>query len=136
VNTLLRPSADAGSPCVSRRALWFGALGGGFAWLLHLMGAYAISEFGCRGGLNRASWLGVTTVAWLLAALSAATLIVAVISTLVARRCERRLEAARGDTTAPRGEAEVARAGWMASGLFSLVILVESIPIVYYLKHC
>jgi hypothetical protein len=100
------------------------------------MGAYTISEFGCLGRINRASWLGVTVVAWLLVTLSATSLLLALASTFVARRSERRIESLRGDQTARHAEADVARAGWMASGLFSLVIFVESSPIIYYLRHC
>ncbi|MCC7420543.1 MAG: hypothetical protein IT428_09690 [Planctomycetaceae bacterium] len=136
MSTLVKPSLDLGLPRVSRGTLWFGTLGGGFAWLGHLMGAYVISEFGCRGGLNRTSWLGMTVVAWMLVALSGAMLLMAVVSTWVARASERRLETARDDWETVRSEADIARAGWMASGLFSLVILVQSIPIIYYLKHC
>lgn len=136
MTTLAKPSLDLGLPRVSRGTLWFGTLGGGFAWVVHLMGSYVISEFGCRSGLNRVSWLGMTAVAWLLVALSAATLLTAMVSTWVARTCERQLETARDDWETIRSEADIARAGWMASGLFSLVILVQSIPIIYYLKHC
>ena len=120
---------------MSRFKLWFGLLGGAVAWLAHLMLAYAIAEFGCLGGLGHVYFLGITVVAWLVIVVSVATLLVAVVSTLVAYRCERRLRV--GPAIEDRaGEADVARAGWITSGLSALVIFVESLPIFYYLHHC
>jgi hypothetical protein len=121
---------------VSRRALSFGMLGGGAAWLVHLVAAYAIAEFGCVGRLREVSVAGLTAVAWLIIGISVLTLLIAVANALIAYRYERRVRAAHDDVTGTAAETEVARTGWITSGLFALVILVESLPIFYYLKDC
>jgi hypothetical protein len=123
-------------PKTSRRALWFGMLGGGAAWLVHLVAAYAFAEFGCVGRLRQVSLAGLTAVAWLIIGVSVLTLLIAVASALTAYRSERRLRATQDDLMGTAAEVEVARTGWVTSGLFVLVILVESLPIFYYLKDC
>lgn len=124
------------SPAVSRRMLWIGMLGGGGAWLVHLVAAYAIAEFGCVGRLRQFSLAGLTAVAWLIIGISVLTMLVALTSTLLAYRSERRLRAALDDLAGKAAETEVARTGWITSALFTLVILVESLPIFYYLQDC
>lgn len=124
-------------PTVSRRSLWIGLFGGGGAWLVHLVAAYAIAEFGCVGRLRQQSFAGLNAVAWLIIAASVLTLLAAVASTWLAYRSEQRLCAApRSDEPVWVAEREVARTGWITSGLFALVILVESLPIFYYLQDC
>lgn len=118
----------------SRGALWFGALGGGCAWLVHLVGAYVLAEFGCVGRLRNVTFLRLTAVAWLLLALSLATLLVALASTLTAY--VRAKSADPAHDALRDAEADVDRAGWITSGLFLAVIFVESVPIFYYLRDC
>lgn len=123
--------------CVSRRALWIGLLGGAVAWLVHLVAAYAIAEFGCVGRLRQLSFAGLNAVAWLIIAASVVTLLAAVVSAWLAYRSEQRLRAGLdADEPESVAEREVARTGWITSGLFALVILVESLPIFYYLQDC
>lgn len=123
---------------VSRGALWFGLFGGAIAWTVHLMLAYAAAEFGCVGWQADRSYLGITLVAWLEVALTLATVLLSATATIVAFRCHRRL----GSDSASPSDANVAAerstawAGVLTSGLFTFVILFESIPILYYLRHC
>ena len=49
----------------------FALLGGSLAWAGHLLGAYAIAEFGCVAGLGQRYALGVTIVSWMLLIVSA-----------------------------------------------------------------
>lgn len=121
----------------ARRGLWFGVLGGALAWLIHLVGAYVIAEFGCVGRLRSVSFLEVTAVAWLLIAFSSLMLLIALASTWVAYQRYRHLRnsAAPGDE-ATNAIADLDRAGWITGGLFALVIFVESLPILYYLQDC
>lgn len=121
----------------SRAALWFGLLGGAFAWTIHLVAAYGIAEFGCAGRLAEHEYLGITSVAWFELALSIATTLVATASTIMAYRTFRRLRstAARDDTHVA-AERNTARAGLLTSGTFTFIIIFESIPILYYLHHC
>jgi hypothetical protein len=123
-------SAVARDVGAGRGALWFGLLGGAAAWTAHLTLAYAAAEFGCVGGLGVRGYLGVSLVAWLELALTAVTTLVAASATAVAYRAFRRL---RPDEAAER---YAARAGLLTSGLFTFIILFESIPILYYLHRC
>ena len=127
----------AEDPPVSRPALWFGLLGGLLAWMLHLMGAYVIAEFGCVNQSGGPVYLGLSLVAWLLAGLSLLALLLAATATLVACRNIRRLR------PGPEGRSEVeaslaymARAGAISGGLSTLVIAVQTVPIFYYLQGC
>ena len=122
---------------VGRGRLWFGFLGGILAWMTHLMLAYGIAEFGCLSATAHTSFLGLTAVTWMLLVLSAATLAVAAWATLVAYRSGRQLPSASldADEAAPPG-GYMATAGVVMSGLSTFFIIVESIPIFYYLGDC
>jgi hypothetical protein len=129
-------STAAANVGVGRKALWFGLLGGAVAWTVHLLFAYVVAEFGCIGRLGESGYLGVSFVAWLELALTVATTLVAGAATAVAYCLDRRLRtnAATGAEDAPMQY--TARAGLLASGTFTLVILFESIPILYYWNRC
>lgn len=121
---------------MSRPALWFGLLGGGVAWTVHLIAAVAVAEFGCIGQLGAHSYLGVTLVAWMVLALTAVTTVASAWATIVACRGYRRLRdkaAARTDLAIER---YAARVGGLTSGTFTFVILFETIPVFYYLHCC
>lgn len=129
----------SGSPPVprvpSRSALWFGLLGGGLAWTLHLLAAYVIAEFGGVSGWGKTQFLGISGRAWLLLTVSLVALLGAVGAALVARRNGARLDLEAQAGAPVRGaERYMARAGVLAGALFILVILVESLPIFFYLN--
>jgi hypothetical protein len=126
-------------PPVGRGTLMFGALGGAVAWLLHLLAAYLIAEFGCIANLGEVYFLGLTGVAWLILLASFLTLGLALASTAVALVTHRRMGLhEHQDTGADTlGNARyLARAGWITSLLFVLIILAQTIPIFYYLRSC
>jgi hypothetical protein len=116
---------------VGRFPLWFGLVGGGIAWALHLMLAYGIAEFGCVSPLKETSWLGVSAVAWMLIALSAAMLALALATLFVNYTSIARLAA-----DAHASAHLLARLGLLANLVFASIIVVESIPIFYYLQTC
>ncbi len=126
-------TAASEEPVGRRGQLWFGLLGGAVAWTAHLMLAYLIAEFGCLTAAGHRAYLGLTAVTWAVLGVSAATLLVALAATLVAERNRRRLPPYEGDA---RPGAYVAYAGVILSGMFSFVILVESLPILFYLRDC
>ena len=118
-----------------RSKLWFGLFGGALAWTAHLMLAYLIAEFGCVGQLGERDYLGLSLVAWLELALTALTTLAAAAATTIAYVQHRRLQASQatnGDTTA----LTTAWLGLLTSGLFTFIIVFESIPILYYLQSC
>jgi hypothetical protein len=61
------------------------------------------------------------------------TLLPALATTLLAFRNIQRLKSMRDED---RAALFVARAGGITSGLFALTILVESVPIFFYLRGC
>jgi hypothetical protein len=122
---------------VSRGTLWFGLFGGAIAWTIHLMLAYVVAEFGCAGRLGEGSYLGITLVAWLEVGLTLVTALASGVATLVAYRSHRRLSSDAAEVEAAvSAERYTAWAGVLTSGLFTVIILFESIPIVYYLHTC
>lgn len=127
----------AQSNTADRRRLWFGLLGGAVAWLAHLLLAWIISEFGCLGGLGQTALLGLSGTAWLVILVSAATFAVSVAATIVARAMDKRLKPRR-DTAAEEIGTDLffARVGVITSALFAFVILVETIPVFFFLRSC
>lgn len=122
---------------VSRASLWFGLLGGAIAWSVHFISAYVVAEFGCVGGLGERSYWNISYVAWLELGLTVFAFLMAAFSTMVAYRSQRGLASG---TACPCSEQcavrSTARAGMLSSGLFTFVILFESIPIFFYLHRC
>ncbi|MBA4068055.1 MAG: hypothetical protein C0501_31000 [Isosphaera sp.] len=121
---------------VARWRLWFGLLGGAGAWTEHLLLAYAVAEFGCRTPAGHDTHLGLTVVTWLLVGVSAASLLVALAATWVAHRSRGRLSRDGDPAAEDAPRAYLATAGLIQSGAFAFVILVESVPILYYLRDC
>jgi hypothetical protein len=117
----------------SRGAMWFGLFGGAIAWTVHLMLAYAAAEFGCVGRLGDREYLSISLVAWLEIALTVTTALIAGAATAVAHLQYRRLQA-HAEDDAVGSERCLAWTGVLTSGLFTFIIVFESIPILYYLK--
>ena len=88
--------------------------------------------------MRSVSFLGLTAVAWLLLALSVVALLIAVAGTLTALRRRRAAAAHGADDELGRDAALAAvdRTAAITGGLFVLAIIVESIPIFYYLRDC
>jgi hypothetical protein len=118
-----------------RPFLLFWTMASGLAWLLHLLLAYAIAEWGCIRGSRVIA--GISGTAWLLLALSFLLLAASAAATFIPWRHLRRMEAAGGESDTQRGaEEHLARMGFLAGVGFTLVILIESIPIFFYLQEC
>jgi hypothetical protein len=119
-----------------RASLWFALIGGGGAWMIHLLAAYAIAEFGCVSGLGDRLYGDLSVIAWMQIALTAATTLMAGAATAVAYRRHRELQSIRAVDATLVAERSTATSGLLASGLFTFVILFESIPILFYLHDC
>lgn len=114
---------------------WFALLGGGVAWTLHLLSAYAIAEFGCLSGLG--DWLGIPVIIWLIAGITLPLLALSAVATLVGMRYERR----HGTHEHAALEADdpgvsLVRYGIVANALFILTILAQTVPLVFFLRGC
>ena len=124
---------------VNQAALWFGLFGGAAAWTVHLIAASIISEWGCHAGLHRISWVNISAVAWALIGLTIAMLLVATIASWMALRVRRKVrEVQRQDgnsAAAADNRLFLARTGVIASEIFILVILAQSVPIFFFLHR-
>lgn len=122
---------------VTRLKLWFVLLGGAIAWAVHLGGAYAIAEFGCVAGWGHAPG-SVSAVSWMLIVLSAAMTLLAAGALLASYQVGKR--PSHGPAGADADEHDtadyVARFGKITNGLFLFIIVVQSLPIVFYLGRC
>jgi hypothetical protein len=121
---------------VGRPALWFGLLGGASAWTAHLLLAYGVAEFGCVSGLGERIYLGISIVAWLEVAATVLTTVIAASAAIVAHRCHGILRSQKLKEADAAAAEYTARAGFITSGIFTFIILFESIPILYYLRTC
>lgn len=123
---------------INRTSLWFGLLGGGVAWLFHFLSAYLVAEFGCMTRLSQMMFLGLTAVAWLIIGLSILWTAVAAAATWVSWQSAQgttALEMESDGNTSATGP-HIARVGFYTSALFTLIIIVESVPIFFYLRDC
>jgi hypothetical protein len=100
--------------------------------------AYGVAEFGCVSGWGEAGPAHASWVAWLEMALTLVTAATAATATAVAYRSYRCLrEPGTGEQGATdRTARSAAWAGTVTSGLFTFIILFESIPILFYLRSC
>ncbi len=110
---------------VSRWTLRFCLLGGGIAWTLHLVGAWAIAEFGILGG-----FAGVNT---LILVLSAAMLLAAGAATLVSAHVRR--AAGPENHEDARTVAFCGRFGIVTNAVFTVIIAAQTVPVFYFLDQ-
>jgi len=123
---------------VSDARLWFGLLGGGVAWMLHLILAWGIAEFGCVSRFHELKLLGLTAVAWAGLTMSLCMLAITAIALWVSRRNERQIINAAVDTSQPATHPRrfIANSGVMANIVFLFIIVVQSLPFLFYLGNC
>lgn len=117
-----------------RGRLWFALWGGGVAWLLHLLIAYVLGEFGCLSCFGKSMVLGVSILAWLLLLVSFMMLSGAAFSGWLGWHAWNYLK-----TQGPaeeNSELALARTASVANALFFLIILAQTIPIFFFLKEC
>lgn len=123
---------------VSDARLWFGLLGGGVAWMLHLILAWGIAEFGCVSRFHELQWFGQTAVAWAGLTMSLCMLAMTAIALWVSQRNERQLLIAAVDTSRPSTHPRrfIANSGVLANVVFLFIIVVQSLPFLFYLGNC
>ena len=121
---------------VNRALIWFVVLGGGTAWTLHLLLAYAVAEFGCLSGMGETRAVGLTLVAWMLLGVSVLASGLAGLAIVVSWRVSRRLRGVVGNDEGERATVFSVRLGLILNVVFAAVIVVQTIPIFYYLSKC
>jgi hypothetical protein len=115
----------------SRWTLRFALLGGAVAWTRHLLGCYALAEFGVLSGLVNTTWAGLDAVSWLLLGWSAAMLALAALAT----RAATRLSEANAPETDLRSTVDFcARFGRACNLVFLAIIAVQTVPIFFFLR--
>ena len=128
-----RRASPSPTPATHRWTLRFALLGGGAAWLMHLLLCYVIAEFGLLSGLDQRVWVGgLDAVSWLLLVCTAVMLIIAGAAIEVARRVPGRTLA--GDESR-RTAAFCSRFGVAANVAFIAIIAAQTIPILFYLRR-
>ena len=106
-----------------RWTLRFCLLGGGLAWFLHLMGAWALVEFGVLAGAGPQPPL--------LIALSVATFAVAAAAMAVSAGVGKRV--AEPADEAARTARFCARFGVPTNAVFAFIIAAQTVPVFFYL---
>lgn len=117
------------NPVNSRLLLWSRLWVGGLAWLLHFLSIWVAAEFGCLSSFARPGLGGVSVVAWIVLLLSA--VFVGLAGFAAFRSC-RRTPVTAGDGS----DAFLGRFARVANGIFLLIIVVETLPVFFYLKDC
>ena len=120
-----------------RAKLWLAFWGGGVAWLIHLLAAYALGEFGCISGLGHHRFLGISSVAWLLLVISATCAGASVSSLILASRIRSGLQSSLYNAERPQSpEESLASTALIANMVFLFVIGIQTIPIFFFLRDC
>jgi predicted aspartyl protease len=129
-------------PEIEHPRVGFGLFGSAFAWLVHLIAASIIAEWGCVSGLQHYQFLGITAIAWSVVVLSIVALLVASVATWAVYRLNRRYQSLSEDgqtssvyNTGGTGRF-LARVGLWSSALFVFIIAAQSFPILYFLSDC
>lgn len=115
---------------------WFAFLGGGLAWTAHLLSIYAIGEFGCVSGVGDIFYMGISLVAWLILVVSFLLFAVAASASLIGYLDKRRDSSDTHSPPEEEGGRFLSSFGFMLSALFTLIILVETLPVFAYLDGC
>lgn len=131
---------ESSGPVTTDTRLWVGVWGGGIAWTVHFLTAALIAEWGCLTGLSARTLWGMTAVAWSIILVSVVMALVASVVTWVAYRemlCLNTPSDEQSDLYDRLGNRRfMARTGFAASSFFLLIIIAQSLPILFFLSEC
>src|SRR5690606_7677817 len=120
-----------------RTELWLSAWAGGTAWLIHLLVAYGLGEFGCLSGWGKSTFAGVSLVAWLVLGASIIALAGAGWATWISVRARDRFLPRPGEeASAESAELGLAQTALIANVTFLAIIAVQTIPFFFFLREC
>jgi hypothetical protein len=115
-----------------RRIIWFALLGGASAWMSRFLVIWIISEFGCIGAAP--AWgTGISTAVIMMLA-SLPFLAIAGYATWVSYGLTKTSVRHRKDRDNTHGF--MARVGLITNPLFIAIMLVESMPMFFFLNEC
>jgi hypothetical protein len=115
----------------------FSLFGPAVAWFVHLVASAIVAEWGCIAGMGAQHLLGISIVAWLVFSLSIATVLFSVLAIVSAGKLKRALlnhEATH--TKEATSSAFLIEVAWLSGWLFVLIILAQTIPILYFFGGC
>jgi hypothetical protein len=121
--------------------LWMASLGGAIAWWIHFLGAYVLAEFGCISKTSLFTFLGVMGISWFILTLSIFCLFLSGLAIWISHKNQAdTLKAVTegGETSAhlQNSQTFIFRGGVFINLLFFFVIIVQTIPVFYYLRSC
>ncbi len=125
--------------------LGIGIWGGGIVWTVHFLSIALIAEWGCFTGLGEWRWLGVTGVAWVIVMISVLMSLVCLGVVWLAwdtfKNLNRSPASCPSDEVAdvydrPGNHRSLAKVGLFSGLLFLVIILVQSVPVLFYLTEC
>lgn len=117
--------------------LWLGFLGTAILWFVGFLYAWSLAEFGCQMQLANIKFLNISLIAWLefmgrfLLLMTGYFLLRYVYHGILHK--ERLQETELAEDTVP---VFLAKGGLIAGIFLMFVIVVESIPIFFFLKSC
>jgi hypothetical protein len=118
----------------SRLLIWTSIWGGGIAWLVHLIAAWAAAEFGCLSGRGGSHAGGISMVAWLALGISLACLLLAAGAIGASLLCAKR---SHGPTPEAADTTRfIAGYSLWANAIFAVIIVAQTIPIFFHLRDC
>lgn len=126
-----------GRPLLSGFWLSFSFISGPVIWIFHFVLIWAIGEMGCLAGLGQWLVLGVSTIPALVVLATIPAVALTLFSLFVAYRNWRRLDDVNDEiqTDTEGRQRFMAFAGIVLSALFTVVMIVELIP-VFILPAC
>ncbi len=123
---------------MSRIAAVLSLIGGGIGWGLHLLLAWVISEFGCIAGWGDRSVGPITMVSLSILIATVISAGIAAAAVMVAMKASRGSGVTSGDhaVVAAENKGFISRFSFIMNMIFLFIILVQSIPVFFYLKEC
>lgn len=126
-----------GRPLLSGFWLSFSFISGPVIWIIHFVLIWAIGEMGCMAGLGQWLVLGVNSIQALVVLATVPAVALTLFSLFIAYRNWRRLGGVNDEiqTDTEGRQRFMAFAGIVLSALFTIVMIVELIP-VFILPSC
>lgn len=109
-------------------------LGTSVIWLVGFLYSWILAEFGCQSTPAKISVAGIGLVAWM-QFIGRGILIMLVMALLFYARWVKS-QFARGSGETGAMNRFLAQSGWIASIILLAVMLVETVPVFYYLRSC
>ena len=123
---------------VTEWTLWFGLLGSGVAWFIHLAAVYALAEAVCQVGFLGYTVLGIHSSTLAIVLITAVAVAVAAASALTAYRNRQRLkqEAESNVERVSRGAGIHVAHGGVYLGIFFIVTILAQLFPVFFMQPC